>query len=112
MDSRTRVRAGEWALLILLGLSVLWKGGKGLEATWLFAGVISLIILGSWLKSSGFPGSSRIHDDKTDASPHRGELPLPLWAGVHVFALWTVLSFIFSETRNYGFGELLRSATC
>lgn len=87
---RLRITA-EIILLALLAVSILWKGGKALDIVWLqafVAGILTLLLIKK--KGEGSP----VH---------------PLFGGLlFTLALWTVVSFIFSSTRNYGFDEVLQ----
>lgn len=87
-------RTCETLLLTLLAFSVLWKGGKSLETTWLFAIAGSLLILlqAAW------------------NTPPAVAVPRRLWWPAMTLFAWTVLSFAYSSTRNYGFDEVLQSA--
>ncbi len=88
----------EGCLFLLLGASVLWKGGKGLEATWLLAGLAFAVTFAYWWMH-------RSNDRKTD------DVPLHLWFVLMLFVLWAVASFAFSSTQNYGLDELLRDVS-
>lgn len=81
------------ALIILIGVAVLWKGGKGLEVTWLLPILASLGALSLWVNS---PKSGV------------GAVAWPAWLSAGLFGLWTVVSFLLSETRNYGLDEVIR----
>lgn len=50
----------------------------------------------------------RLLELKQGMSSRRSELPFGLWAVALADALWLILSYIFSETRNYGADELIR----
>lgn len=86
-------RICQTALLTLVMFAVLWKGGKSLETTWVFAGAGALLVLmqTAWLTPS-------------IAVPRR------LWWPAILLLVWTVLSFLQSTTSNYGFDEVLQSA--
>lgn len=86
-------RTCETLLLTLLAFSVLWKGGKSLETTWLFAAVGCLLVLLQALW--GKPAVA---------------VPRRLWWPAMMLCVWTVFSFVYSSTRNYGFDEVLQSA--
>lgn len=88
----------EWALLLLLAASVLWRGGKGIEATWLLAGLAVLLTFARWRCCN-----------RDHAQAVRG-VPPDLWLGLMLFLLWTVVSYAISETRNYGLDEVMRDA--
>lgn len=84
------------ALVILVGVAVLWKGGKGLEVTWLLPPLALVGALSLW-----------VHSKKNGVPP----VAWPAWLAAILFCLWTVLSFLFSETRNYGLDEVLRDVS-
>ncbi|MDA1208424.1 MAG: O-antigen ligase family protein [bacterium] len=85
-------------IFALIAFAVLWKGGKSLESTWIFAGAVFAltIFLHKTLK-------------RTDA---KDSVHLALWAPVIFLICWTFISFAFSSTQNYGFDELLRTGAC
>ncbi len=93
----------EQILLILLAVSVLWRGGKSIDATWILAlaaGFLTIIsLIGDRLRMSR-------RRDQSDAQS------LPSWIRVCVLfiILWTVVSYFFSSTLNYGLDEVLRTA--
>lgn len=89
-------QSAEWILLGLLVFSVLWKGGKSLEATWMFGGVAALLCLLSFFEERG--------DVRSDRVPER------LWIPLALFFLWSLISFLFSSTQNYGLDEIFRDA--
>lgn len=85
----------EWILLALVMLSVLWKGGKTLEMTWLLALVACVLVC-------------------TDVWRKRNEktvVPALPWITGMLFLGWTVASFILSTTQNYGLDEVLRDTS-
>ena len=87
----------EFSLLGLIVLTFLFRGGKGIEATWLLAGIGCLLILAThWTKRS---------------SNSREDVPLWFWMAGMLFVLWTILAYVFSLTQNYGFDEMLRDST-
>ena len=43
--------------------------------------------------------------------PPRAEVPFLLWGMVLFFVFWTCLSYLFSETRNYGLDEVLQTTS-
>ncbi len=91
--SRFLHRWCEAVLLALLVVAVLWKGGKSLESTWLFAGVSAALIIAQ---------AFSLRQSAT--------LPRRLWWPVMALLTWTFAAFMASSTRNYGFDELLRAA--
>ena len=100
----------EWAVLLLVAFSILWKGGKSLEATWILAVVAGVVTLVSWwerrkrMTNGQLPVANEMQIE--DRSIH----PL-LWWSLIVFIAWSVLSYIFSSTKNYGFDEILRDVS-
>lgn len=88
----------EWALLLLLAASVLWRGGKGLEATWLLAGLAVLLTFARWR-----------YCNRKHAQAVRS-VPPDLWCGLMLFLLWTIVSYALSKTRNYGLDEVIRDS--
>lgn len=100
MKGWTLSRAGEGAILLLAALSILWKGGKTLEMTWLFAGLAAVLSLLALFGRVFRVGSA---DDRKTGDPH-----LAVWGLLLFFALWTILGYVFSETRNYGLDEVFR----
>lgn len=88
----------EWGLFALLGLSVLWRSGKGLEMTWLLTGAAVLLTFGRWW----------LEERRREATK---SVPLTLWMILVLFVAWTGLSYVYSMTRNYGLDEVLRDAS-
>lgn len=84
-----------YALLLLFVFAILVRGGKGIEATWLLAGIGSVIVIGSVLLRE---------KKESDVTPG-------LWLAGMLFVVWTIVSFLLSATRNYGLDEVLRDAT-
>lgn len=78
---------------------VLWKGGKTLDATWLVGGLSVLMIYWSYWKRR-----------KNKIVPSR--VSVFLWVSLILFLAWSVLSFVYSETQNYGLDEIFRDAAC
>ncbi len=94
------LRAVETLALLLLAAVVLWKGGKSLDATWVLAGVAVVITFADrWLKRPS-------KDHRQLSGP-----PLTLWTALMLFLAWSVISLVFSETRNYGLDEILRDVS-
>ncbi len=90
----------EWSVLLLLALSILWRGGKRLEATWLLAGLAVLLTFARWW------------NEPRDSDTPVTSVPRDLWIAMMLFLLWTVVSYVLSETRNYGLDEVIRDASC
>ncbi len=98
-------RMSEWGVLVLLAFSVLWRGGKGLESTWLLALVAGTITLLYALK--------RLFGISTDtAQPVRkAEVPFGLWSMVLALLFITIASYFHSSTRNYGLDAVIRNTS-
>ena len=86
----------KWAVLILLTLSVMWRGGKSLDMTWILTGVATMVAI-----------ISHTLNRKTGDR----EVPLFLWGTIISFVLITALSFVYSSTQNYGLDEVLRTGS-
>ncbi len=90
LDTRQRDRLSEAVLLAFVVFSVLWKGGKSLESTWLLGGLAVLLTV---LATRFF----RV-----------GALPWKSWT---IYLVLSVAAFALSLTRNYGLDEILRDAS-
>lgn len=88
------------AILSLLTFTVLWKGGKSLESTWLLLGVGAVCVLAQNLCRSG---KWQVDSGQNDSNKE-------LWLVVLLFIIWTGVSYLFSTTQNYGLDEVLRTA--
>lgn len=101
-------RLAEWLLLLFVGFSVLWRGGKSIDATWLLAIVtvfiVCLPLLQPLLKRMGIPSEQR-----TTSAP---TVPLWIWGTALLFLAWSLLSYLLSETRTYGLDEWVRDVSC
>lgn len=84
-------------LLALLACSVLWKGGKALDAVW----VLSLV--SAFLTFLLLSGSKSTHDARLRAIPHH------LFILVMLFIALTCVSFALSLTYNYGLDEVFQT---
>lgn len=82
-------------LLVAVSFFFLYKGGKTLESTWLLAALAALFAVATLCTA---PKDVRV----------RGGITLLLLA----FFGWSCLSFLFSQTPNYGLDELLRDGAC
>lgn len=111
MSAQTRLRLSEWGILLLLAFTILWKGGKSLESTWLIAGAGSLLILLYWFEKYGrMSTKERPLEARQDMAFQKTELPLYYWCIALLYLGLSIVSYAFSETRNYGLDEVLRSA--
>ncbi|TSD00034.1 MAG: Lipid A core-O-antigen ligase-like enyme [Candidatus Peregrinibacteria bacterium Greene1014_49] len=120
----SRVPRVEWLLLGFLLFSVLWRGGKSLEATWMLVAVAAILTTADAIR-----GSKKIDPPsllRSFGGARNGELTplrplrrtsegqgmenyfLSLWVLVFGFLSWTTLSYFFSTTGNYGLDEVLR----
>ncbi len=84
----------QWLLVPMLAFAVLWRGGKGLEMTWLLTGVSWLLVCEGWLRRG------------------RSATPIILWSCAIGLLVWTALAYGASSTRNYGLDEVLRDGSC
>ncbi|MBI3335960.1 O-antigen ligase family protein [Candidatus Peregrinibacteria bacterium] len=88
----------EVAVLALVAGSVLWKGGKTLEITWILVGVSWLCTIVYW------------RNKKLEAESWKLEaVPMFLWLSVMLFIIWTAISYRYSTTQNYGLDEVLQT---
>lgn len=93
----------ETAVILLVAFSIVWKGGKSLEMTWILAGVAAFVIYASL-----FPKSRGLTLFKREEG---NPIPATLWLTAILFVLWTVLSYLLSTTQNYGLDEVLRDTS-
>ena len=91
-------RLAPLVLLAFLPLSILWKGGKTLETTWLLVAVAWFCTLAYWSRRK----------EEADAS---ALVPLRLWVPLMLFLCWTFISYITSSVGNYGLDEVLRDSS-
>lgn len=82
----------QFLLLTLIAVSVLWRGGKSLDATWILAGMTFFIVIFSHFSSL-----------------RKKPVPWILWLPAVLLMFWTIASYLLSSTANYGFDELLRA---
>lgn len=83
-------------LCALLVVVILWKGGKTLESTWVLTGASWLVVLVL------LAAHAKLRVKTVSAA-----LPITLIA----FLGWSLVSFLHSQTPNYGLDELLRDAS-
>jgi O-antigen ligase len=108
-----RNQLGEWSLLLLLIATALWKGGKSLESTWLLAGLAFILTIGYWLNHSKRRQEiSKQLENRQGTAASRKELPLYLWILSLLFIAWNILSYLFSQTQNYGLDDVFRACAC
>ena len=81
----------EQGVLLLLAFTVLYRGGKTLESTWLLFGIASMC-------------SVVMYKQGTLQKKY-----FDIWIIIMLFILWTLLSYVGSTTLNYGFDEVLRT---
>lgn len=111
--SFSRVPPVEGLLLCFLLFSVLWRGGKSLETTWMLVGVAGALVLADTLRSSEKIDPPSLL--RSFGGARNGELRMEnsfglLWVCAFGFLAWTTLSYFFSTTRNYGLDEVLRDS--
>ncbi len=83
-------------LFLLLIFSILWKGGKALDAVWM----LSLVACGITLLHAFF------------LSREEKQAPATIpWFLALFFLFWTILSFLQSTTKNYGLDEVMQTAS-
>jgi len=82
----------ESVVLALVVIAILWRGGKALDVVWLQALVAGAVTLFS-------------------LTGREEAVPIPKLFGFLLvsFTGWTLVSFIFSQTQNYGFDELMQT---
>ncbi len=90
LGSRRCTRLCASVLLVFLAGTVLWKGGKSLESTWLLGGVAVLL-------TACVTSFSRVRAS--------------VWIPWVLYLVVSIASFAFSQTRNYGLDELIRDAS-
>ncbi len=101
-------RIAEWLLLVFVSFSILWRGGKSVDATWMLGIVATIVLFTSlWfplLRILGFP--------KSDTRAAGVTVPLPMWGILLFFLVWSAMSYLTSSTRTYGLDELVRDFSC
>lgn len=105
MSKHSFSRISEQAVFALLMFSILWRGGKSLEATWLLALIACAMAV--WY---GLCKLILTRNERKDPLFH-AELPWHFSVLVLGFTVWTMLSFATSTTQNYGLDEVLRTAS-
>ncbi|MFA6259398.1 MAG: O-antigen ligase family protein [Candidatus Peribacteraceae bacterium] len=90
---RMQERIAQAVLLAFLVFSILWRGGKSLDA-------VSLLAVVAWLCMYQF---WRAHPRMEQ------RLPWWLWGGAMLYLLLTIASYCVSSTANYGLDEVLRT---
>lgn len=99
-------RISEWALLLLLCFSILWRGGKGLESTWLLAGVAGMItLLYAAKRFFGITGSDAA------AGARKADTPVALWTMVLGLTFLSIASYLHSSVQNYGLDTVFRNVS-
>lgn len=103
--SRPRLhRFAEGFLLLFAAGSILWRGGKSVDATWAL-GIVTIVVLAA---SARLPFLRPSAGSKTQPMT----VPLPLWGILLFFVAWSAFSFLASATRTYGLDEIVRDASC
>ena len=101
-------RIAESLLLLFVAASILWRGGKSVDATWALGIVMLAVVFAAWwypaLRLVGFP--------KQDARTQPMTVPLGIWGTLLFFLVWSGLSYVSSSTRTYGLDEILRDGAC
>ncbi|MDD5026298.1 MAG: hypothetical protein PHH13_02870, partial [Candidatus Peribacteraceae bacterium] len=87
------LKVSEWIVVVFAAVMLLWRGGKGIEATWALTAVVWLAVFVYWARGG----------DEEE------RVPVWLWAASMGLALWMVVSYAFSLTKNYGLDEVLRT---
>lgn len=85
----------EYLLLLLAFLTILWKGGKALDAVWLLS-LVSVVLVFFVCTSRRSP-ETRLH------------IPVPLFLLTLLYIALTCVSFAFSTTQNYGLDEVFQT---
>ncbi|MDD5041615.1 MAG: O-antigen ligase family protein [Candidatus Peribacteraceae bacterium] len=88
-------RQSQIALLMLLALAILWRGGRTLEMTLLLCLVACAIV---------FFRGKRSREAEREVSP-------VVWWMTMLFVAWTAVSYLFTTTMNYGFDEVAQTAS-
>jgi len=96
-------RIVEWILLFFAAGSILWRGGKSVDATWAL-GIIAVFVL--------FSGVRLFARVKVDARSQPMTVPFSIWGLLLFFLAWSAFAFILSTTRTYGLDEIVRDASC
>lgn len=105
---RSPARIAEGALLLFCLFTILWHGGKTLESTWILgilAGGIGAFYW--WTHTAPLRPARKTLADLSIVRRAHGLL----WWTLMLFVGWTITSFVFSTTRNYGLDEVLRDAS-
>lgn len=101
-------RLAEWLLLCFTAFTILWRGGKSVDATWLLGIVaIAIVFLPLWQ-----PVLRRLGIQDGDSRTPSMTVPFGIWGPLLFFVAWSVLSYALSATRTYGLDELIRDASC
>lgn len=101
-------RLAESLLLFFVAGSILWRGGKSVDATWALGAVaLAVLCVGALAPFIRFFGVK-----KTDARNQPMTVPFTLWGTVLFFLAWSACSYLQSSTRTYGLDELVRDTSC
>lgn len=101
-------RIAEYLLLLFVGVAILWRGGKSVDASWML-GIVAIVIIFSAL---WYPALRMVGFPKQDARAQPMTVPFGIWGIVLFFFTWTAFSFVASSTRSYGLDEVLRDGAC
>jgi O-antigen ligase len=86
--------------ILMLLASVLWKGGKALDITWLL-GILAVCVT---LLSYHYDRQMKRETKVTEVSIYP-------WLLLLTFLGWSIASFALSQTLNYGLDEILRDTS-
>jgi hypothetical protein len=81
-------------VLAFVAYAIVWRGGKALDAVWLQALLASGVTLHTFWKRK-----------------ERNPLPIGFLLLLAALCAWTVVSFVLSSTKNYGFDEVLQTVS-
>lgn len=101
-------RIMEWILLFFAAGSILWRGGKSVDATWAL-GIVAVLVLFSGVR---FPLGRLFGASKGDARTQPMTVPFGIWGLLLFFLAWSAGAFVLSSTRTYGLDEIVRDASC
>lgn len=97
-------RMAESLLLLFVATSILWRGGKSIDATWALGAVMLAVVFVPWW----YPILRLVGLAKHDVRMQPMTVPLGIWGTLLFFLVWSGLSYVLSSTRTYGLDEVLR----